>query len=107
MKKIVRGILYFFFLLCLLAVQKPVFAQAGGSNLSEPFSQSAPYDNQPPAEAVVGAGGQGARGGNPWNPCNDPLDKPCPIDGGVVALLAAGIAYGIKMARNSRKGVAG
>lgn len=33
----------------------------------------------------------------------DPCNPICPIDGGVVALLAAGVGYGIKKARDSRK----
>lgn len=48
------------------------------------------------------------------DPCEDPQslncscpemqnDPACPIDGGVVALLAAGVGYGIKKARDSRK----
>lgn len=39
-------------------------------------------------------------------PCGCPGDNEnpaCPIDGGVVALLAAGVGYGIKRARDSRK----
>lgn len=38
----------------------------------------------------------------PINPCTDP-DEYCPIDGGVVALLAAGVGYGIKKVRDSRQ----
>lgn len=57
--------------------------------------------------------------GDTPNPCNDPLGPPdgccdadgnyipddpaCPIDGGVVALLAAGVGYGLKRARDSKK----
>lgn len=50
------------------------------------------------------------------NPCLDPDDpnynccpsnpaypESCPIDGGVVALLAAGVGYGVKKVRDSRK----
>lgn len=37
------------------------------------------------------------------NPGCDPLDPTCPIDGGLSLLLAAGVGYGIKKARNSRK----
>ena len=36
------------------------------------------------------------------DPCTDPFD-PCPIDGGLTALLAVGIGYGIKKVRDSRK----
>lgn len=39
---------------------------------------------------------------NPGDPCTDP-DEYCPIDGGVVALLAAGVGYGIKKVRDSRQ----
>lgn len=49
------------------------------------------------------------------DPCNDPFELPacgcpgdsqnpaCPIDGGVVALLAAGVGYGIKRAKDTKK----
>jgi len=37
------------------------------------------------------------------NPGCDPLDPTCPIDGGLSLLLAAGVGYGIKKARNTRK----
>ena len=37
------------------------------------------------------------------NPGCDPLDPTCPIDGGLSLLLAAGVGYSIKKARNSRK----
>lgn len=48
------------------------------------------------------------------DPCGDPnnydpcclygeKDPRCPVDGGVVALLAAGVGYGIKKVRDSRK----
>lgn len=37
------------------------------------------------------------------DPNCDPLDPGCPIDGGVGILLAAGIGYGIKKAKNLRK----
>lgn len=58
-------------------------------------------------------------GGDTPSPCDDPLswsdgccdadgnyipdDPACPIDGGVVALLAAGVGYGLKRVRDSRK----
>lgn len=37
-------------------------------------------------------------------PCdyNDPM-VPCPIDGGVTALLAAGVVYGIKKYKGAKK----
>ncbi|MCO6498104.1 MAG: hypothetical protein J5I50_10615 [Chitinophagaceae bacterium] len=40
-----------------------------------------------------------------WAECcaRVPTDPLCPIDGGVVALLAAGVGYGVKRARDSRK----
>lgn len=40
-----------------------------------------------------------------WEQCcaRNPADPLCPIDGGVVALLAAGVGYGIKRARDSRQ----
>lgn len=37
------------------------------------------------------------------DPNCDPGDPRCPIDGGLVFLLAAGAAYGIKKVRDSRK----
>ncbi|MFI5159253.1 MAG: PID-CTERM protein-sorting domain-containing protein [Sphingobacteriales bacterium] len=37
------------------------------------------------------------------DPNCDPLDPGCPIDGGVGILLAAGIGYGIKKAKDLRK----
>ena len=40
-----------------------------------------------------------AQGGFP----DDVVDNPVPFDGGVTLLLAAGIGYGIKKARNYRK----
>lgn len=33
----------------------------------------------------------------------DPLNPACPIDGGLSALLAIGVGYGIKKIRDSRK----
>lgn len=33
----------------------------------------------------------------------DPTLPTCPIDGGVVALLAAGVGYGLKRARDAKK----
>lgn len=40
-----------------------------------------------------------------WAECcaRFPEASACPIDGGVVALLAAGVGYGIKRARDSRQ----
>ena len=36
----------------------------------------------------------------------DPLDDPnCPIDGGLSALLAIGVGYGIRKVRQARKAV--
>jgi len=35
--------------------------------------------------------------------CQDPLDGDCPIDNGVLALLAIGAGYGIKKVVDSRK----
>ena len=32
----------------------------------------------------------------------DPLDPTCPIDGGLTALLAIGVVYGIKKVKDSR-----
>lgn len=40
------------------------------------------------------------------DPCTDPFD-PCPIDGGLSALLIVGVGYGIKKVRDSRKEKAG
>ena len=40
--------------------------------------------------------------GDPGNPCNDP-QLYCPIDGGLTALLAVGVGYGIKKVREARK----
>jgi hypothetical protein len=37
------------------------------------------------------------------NPCNDPDLPPCPIDGGLTALLAIGVGYGIKKYKNAKK----
>lgn len=37
------------------------------------------------------------------DPSCDPLDPKCPIDGGLTALLAIGVGYGIKKVRDSRK----
>ena len=37
------------------------------------------------------------------DPGCDPLDPTCPVDGGVVALLAIGIGYGIKKINTARK----
>ena len=37
------------------------------------------------------------------DPGCDPLDPGCPIDGGLSFLLAAGVGYGIKKVRDSRK----
>ena len=36
------------------------------------------------------------------NPCTDP-EVYCPIDGGLTALLAVGVGYGIKKVREARK----
>ena len=33
----------------------------------------------------------------------DPLDPTCPIDGGLSALLAIGVGYGIRKVRQARK----
>lgn len=52
--------------------------------------------------ALLHAQGPDDPGYIPPNPCTDP-DDPCPIDGGVVALLAAGVGYGIKKVHDSRK----
>ena len=47
--------------------------------------------------------------GGPGDPQCDPIDNtypdgtPCPIDGGLSALLAIGVGYGIKKARDARK----
>ena len=41
------------------------------------------------------------------DPCDDPLDTDnpaCPIDGGLTALLAIGVGYGIKKVREARNG---
>lgn len=35
--------------------------------------------------------------------CQDPIDGDCPIDNGVIVLLAVGAAYGIKKVVVSRK----
>ena len=40
---------------------------------------------------------------DPGDPCNDPALKPCPIDGGLIALLAVGVVYGIKKVWQVRK----
>lgn len=37
------------------------------------------------------------------DPSCDPQDPGCPIDGGLILLLAAGAGYGIKKMRNSQK----
>ena len=37
------------------------------------------------------------------DPNCDPIDPGCPIDGGIGLLLAAGIGYGIKKAKDLRK----
>ena len=37
------------------------------------------------------------------DPGCDPLDPACPIDGGLSLLLAAGVGYGIKKVRDTRK----
>jgi hypothetical protein len=39
-------------------------------------------------------------------PCVNPDDPGCPIDGGLSVLLAAGVGYGVKKYRESRKPVA-
>ena len=39
----------------------------------------------------------------PDDPGCDPLDPACPIDGGLGLLLAAGIGYGIKKVRDTKK----
>lgn len=39
------------------------------------------------------------------DPGCDPLDPSCPMDGGVIALLIAGIGYGVKKIRDARKKV--
>ena len=36
------------------------------------------------------------------DPCNDP-NLYCPIDGGLYALLAVGVGYGIKKVRDARR----
>lgn len=43
--------------------------------------------------------------GDPGNPCGDPgsPNPDCPIDGGLTALLAIGVGYGIKKVREARK----
>lgn len=33
----------------------------------------------------------------------DPVDPSCPIDGGLVALLAVGVGYGIKKVRDANR----
>ena len=43
--------------------------------------------------------------GGPGDPCTDPLEY-CPIDGGLYALLAAGVGFGIMRARQARKNAA-
>ena len=40
----------------------------------------------------------------PGDPYCDPLDPGCPIDGGLTALLAIGVGYGIKKVREARNG---
>ncbi|MDQ6609025.1 MAG: hypothetical protein M3Y85_04310 [Bacteroidota bacterium] len=35
--------------------------------------------------------------------CTDPFAQNCPIDGGLSLLIAAGIGYGVKKVRDSRK----
>lgn len=37
------------------------------------------------------------------NPGCDPSDPACPIDGGLSALLAIGVAYGIKKYKDTKK----
>jgi hypothetical protein len=39
------------------------------------------------------------------DPNCDPLDPACPIDNGLVILIAIGAAYGIKKVVNSRKAI--
>ena len=39
------------------------------------------------------------------DPSCDPLDPACPIDGGLSALLAVGVGYGIRKVRQARKTV--
>ena len=41
--------------------------------------------------------------GSPTDPGCDVLDPACPIDGGLGLLLAAGVGYGIKKIRDTRK----
>jgi len=52
--------------------------------------------------------------GGPGGPCDDPYADPCnctgqeppewcPIDGGIIALLAAGVGIGLKRVRDTRK----
>jgi hypothetical protein len=41
-------------------------------------------------------------GGSP-PPCEDPFGAPCPIDGGISFLVAAGLAYGGKKAYDLNK----
>ena len=45
-------------------------------------------------------------GDPPPPPCTDPDDPACPIDGGLSMLIAAGIGYGAKKYRETRKKVA-
>lgn len=40
--------------------------------------------------------------GGPGDPCNDP-HLYCPIDGGLIPLLALGVGYGIKKVREARR----
>jgi hypothetical protein len=40
--------------------------------------------------------------GTPTDPCTDPID-PCPIDGGVSLLIAAGISIAAKKAYDRKK----
>ena len=37
------------------------------------------------------------------DPCGDPITNPCPIDSGLLLLIAAAAGYGIKKALDSRK----
>ena len=43
--------------------------------------------------------------GDPGTGGCDPLDPTCPIDGGLSALLAVGVGYGIRKVRQARKAV--
>lgn len=37
------------------------------------------------------------------DPCGDPITNPCPIDSGLLLLIAGGAGYGIKKVVDSRK----